>query len=213
MVQARFSFYLFALCSILFPVGARADRNVLAPSAFIVVPNTAKIEYATTFDRPHGNIGWVGVGLPDSLNGAELEFERFELGGKRRSTFSAQYSFTGNALSDIAPAISVGLRDALNQGREGRAFFAAASKTFKLSQQQERILRNWRLDLGVGTSHLGGAYVGVEGRFALGFTVNAEYLARRFNASIAFPVLRNLRLKAYSLNGEAFYGASFTVSK
>ncbi len=49
--------------------------------------------------------------------------------------------------------------------------------------------------------------------FALGFTASAEYLARRFNASIALPVIKHLDLKAYMLNGHAFYGASFLIVK
>lgn len=194
---------------------ARADRLVLAPRGLITVPSSAKIEFATGLDCSHrgDNLGWVSAGLPGSLNGFEVEVERFEVGGVRRVTGSLQYSFTGNAFTDIAPALSVGIRDVVNQGREGRAIFAAATKSIKLSQQQERLLQQLWVDAGYGTGHLGGAYFGIQGRLQFGPTLSAEYLARRFNASIGVPVVRHLDLKAYSLNGQAFYGASFYLVK
>ncbi len=192
---------------------ARADRLVLAPRALITVPDSAKIEFAANFAHPSGNIGWLSVGLPDSLNGFEIEAERFELGGRRRETGSIQYSFTGNAFTDLAPALAVGIRDVANRGREGRALFAAATKSIRLSQRQESLVRELKLDAGYGTSHMGGPYIGIQGRFPLGFTASAEYLARRFNASIALTVIKHLDLKAYMLNGHAFYGASFLIVK
>jgi hypothetical protein len=186
---------------------------VLAPRALITVPNSVKVEFAARASGRADNLGWVSAGLPGSLNGYEVEAERFELGGTRRLTGSIQYSFTGNAFTDIAPAFSVGLRDVANVGPEGRAFFAAASKTIPLSERQGRLLRQLWLDAGYGTSHLGGAYIGIQGRLRLGPTLSAEYVARRFNASIGIPVLPHLDLKAYSLNGHAYYGATFFLVK
>ena len=159
------------------------------------------------------NLGWVTVGVPGQTLGLELEAERFELNGKRNSTFGAQYSLTGNAFTDIAPAVSVGVRDLLNDGREGRAFFVAATKSFGLSRQQEHLLRDWKLHLGYGTSRLDGAYVGLQGRFTFGFTANAEYVARRFNAAISWPATRYLNLKVYTLDHNTFFGASFLLMK
>ena len=192
---------------------AHADRLVLAPSGLITIPNSAKIEFASTFKRPSDYMGWVSIGLPGSLNGFELEAERFEEGGRRRQTGSIQYSFTGNAFTNIAPAISVGIRDVANEGPEGRAFFAAASKTIPLPERLERTFRDLRVDAGYGTSHIGGAYIGVQSKLSFGLTLSAEALARRFNASAAFPVGKHFDLRAYSLNGHVFYGASLLLVK
>lgn len=192
-------------------VSARADRNVLAPRGLIAVPNSAQIEFVASAANGHSNLGWLTVGLPIPDVNLELEAAHFELGGKRNETFSLQYSPLGNLLSREAPVVSVGIRDVLRRGPEGQALFVAATKTLGLSQRQERVLRDWKLHLGVGSSRLGGPFIGVQGRFAMGFTVSAEYAARRFNASIAWPVGRRLLLKASVLNGETFYGASFVV--
>lgn len=192
---------------------AHADRLVLGPSGLIVVPLSLKAEYALMGSNSRNNLGWLAVGLPEQLHGVELEAERFELGGQRRETLSVQYSLTGNAFSDLAPSISVGVRDLLNRGRERQSIFLAATKTFKLSQQQEHLLRDWKLNVGYGTSRLGGAFIGVQGRFTLGFVASAEYVARRVNASLAFPVAKFFSLKAYTLDGDLFYGATLRLVK
>lgn len=192
---------------------ARADRNVLAPRGLIAEPNSLRLEYAALSSNGRTNLGWITVGWPDEALGLELEAERSEWGGQRRETLSAQYSLTGNAFSDLAPAVSVGVRDLLNRGREHRAFFLAATKTFGLNRTQERLLREWKLHLGYGSSRLDGPYVGIQSRFTLGFTARAEFVARRFNGSVAWPVGRYFNLNAYSLDGDLFYGATFTLSR
>lgn len=194
-------------------MGAMADRNVLAPRGLIAEPSSLRLEYAALSAGGRTHLGWLTVGWPDEGLGLELEAERFEQGGRRRETLSAQYSLTGNVFSDLAPAVSIGVRDLLNRGRERRAFFLAATKTFGLSRTQERLLREWKLHVGYGSSRLNGPYVGIQGRFTLGFTVHAEYVARRVNGSVAWPVGRYLNLNAYSLDGDLFYGATFTVTK
>lgn len=191
--------------------GARADRGVLAPIGLVLNPNSARLEYIHMASDGRSNLGWLTVGYPDEALGLELEAERSNLGSRRRETFAIQYSLTGNAFSDLAPAVSVGVRDVLNRGREGRAFFLAATKTFRLSESQEKILRNWKLHLGYGSNRFSGAYIGVEGRLALDLTANLEYLAGRFNAAVALPIARYVRLRAYTLDGDLFYGASVAL--
>lgn len=191
--------------------GAQADRGVLAPIGLVLSPNSVRLEYIHMASDGRSHLGWLTVGYPDEALGLELEAERSDLDRRRRETFAVQYSLTGNAFSDLAPAISVGMRDVLNRGREGRAFFLAATKTFRLSESQERILRDWKLHLGYGSNRLNGAYIGVEGRLTLGLTANLEYLAGRFNAALALPIARYIRLRAYTLNGDLFYGASVAL--
>lgn len=192
---------------------ARAERIVLAPGGFVLNPGTATVEYVRQGSQPHDYLGWVTIGVPQQDLGLELEVERLELGGWRRTAVSAQYSLTGNALSDIAPAISVGVRDLGNSGREGRAFYGSLVKTFGMSRAQERVLRDWKLHLGVGTSHLDGVYAGVEGRLAIGVNAAVEYARRKWNASATVPVGKHFSVKAYSLDGTFFYGAELAFSR
>jgi hypothetical protein len=195
------------------PAHARADRNVLAPRGLIAVPDSLKLEYAFEGSNGRNNLGWLTIGLPGRLNGLELEAERFELGGTRRETFSVQYSLTGNAFSDLAPSVSLGVRDVLRRGRDAQALFLVGTKTLGLSQQQERLLQDWKLHVGYGTSRLDGPFVGIQARFALGFTAYAEYVSKRFNASLALPLTKYMNLKAYTLDGDLYYGASFVLVK
>jgi hypothetical protein len=204
---------LFGMSLLFASAGAKADRNILSPSGLIALPSSIKFEAAVLGSNSHSNLDWITIGLPDQLLGWELEAERVERPGFRSHTFSAQYSLTGNAFSDLAPSVSVGIRDVLRQGPEGQALFVAMTKTFGLSRAQERILRDYKVHAGYGTSRLDGPFIGIQGRFVLGFTANAEYVSHKFNASVAFPIVKHLNLKAYSLNGDFFYGASFIIAK
>ena len=192
---------------------ARADRLVLSPRGIVANPESIQLELLYGTQNLPNNIQWVTVGLSESLLGLELEAERAVNGSQRRTTFSAAYSFVGSAFTDLAPALSIGVRDVLDQGRDGRAFYAAASKTFGLSERQEKFLRKWTMHAGYGTSHIGGVFVGVEGRLSMGFTAAVEFYQRRLNTSVTFPVLRHVNLKAATLNGQLFYGATLSISR
>jgi hypothetical protein len=192
---------------------ARADRNVLAPRGLVASPGLLRLEYLTHRSDSRSSLGWATFGLPIEDLGLEMEFERLDLSRRKRETVSLQYTLTGNAFSDIAPAVSVGVRDSLNRGREGRAFYLSMTKTFGLSLAQDRILRDLKAHAGYGSRRLGGLWIGVQGKFRPGFTVHAEYLARRLNASVSWPVSGPLELRAYSLDGNLFYGASLIFIK
>ena len=206
-------FGLFALACIFMMIShsAHAERIVLAPGGLTLNPDTAQAEFVVSQRGLGTNDSWVTVGLPNSLLGMELEVERQEQAGHPRHTISLAYSLFGNLFSDIAPAISVGVRDILDNGRDGRAFYAAATKKFVVSESLEKYLRNWQLDAGYGSSHIGGGYVGISGKFAMGFTGSAEYVARRWNLSVKVPVISNLSAEVMSLDGDIFYGANFTL--
>jgi hypothetical protein len=174
---------------------------------------TAKIEYAVQDTNTRNQIGWVNIGMPEQLLGLELEVEHFELGARRRETASVQYSLTGNAFTLEAPAMSVGIRDILRSGREKQAIFVAMTKSIGLSLSQERILKDLKVHAGLGSSRLEGPFIGLQTRLALGPTIAAEYVARRFNASFSVKALRFIELKAYTFDGELFWGASVKISK
>jgi hypothetical protein len=194
------------------PAAVRADRIVLAPRGLITTPGTVRFEYARSASSGRRELGWINLGLTGGLNGVEPEAEHNGRPGTNKQTFSVQYTLTGNAFTDIAPAVSLGLRDALNEGREGRSLFIALTKTFGLSQAQERLLRDFKVHAGYGTSHLGGAFIGLQGRLPGGFTARAEYVARRVNASLALPLAHSLEAKVYSLDGQTYIGAGLSFS-
>ena len=211
--KMRYVAVLMAIMGAATTVPVRADRNILAPRGLVTNPLTASAEYAFQ-DTDHRNwLGWVNVGMPQQLLGLELEAESFRIRGQRRETLSAQYSLTGNGFTMEAPAISIGVRDLLNEGSDRQAIFGAMTKSFPLSLRQERVVRDLKVHAGLGTSSLEGPFVGFQARMTLGPTIGAEYVARRINASISFPVAKVLQLKAYTLDKELFWGATLTIRR
>ncbi len=188
-----------------------AERIVLAPGGLVVPYGHAEVEYVFLPNHSQASMSWLTGGLPVDWQGTsttlELEVERDDLPGFHRDTVSLQLSPFGNGFIDIAPAISFGVRDLLNQGREGRAFFIAATKSIGLNTKQAHYLRRIDLNVGVGTSRLDGLYGGLAIRFPGMSRLAFEIVGQRFNESLALPVGPQLRLEAYSIGGELFYGA------
>ncbi len=191
----------------------RADRAILSPSGMIVPPSAVKVEYALRASDSSDNLGWLHLGLPQEDLGVELEAQRTQFGGISRTGFSAQYSLTGNVMMGTpAPVLSVGVRDALRSGTEGRAFYAVATKSISLPAT-ELILSDLRVSVGYGSNGLGGGFASAEAKFRPGLIATVEYLNRRLNAQVALPLARIAQLRAYSLDGTVYYGAVVTLRK
>lgn len=190
---------------------AHAERIVLAPGGLVAAPGSVAAEYVVRSASTRDWFGWVRVGAPRADLGVELELERHQDRGVRGTSLSAQYSVTGNAFSDIAPAISVGMRDVLNEGREGRAVFLSLTKTLGLSRSQERLVSNVRIHAGAGSSHMDGLFAGITARLACGPEIGVEVLRRRANASVSLRVLRYGELRAYSLDGRLYFGGGVRI--
>ncbi len=190
-----------------------ADRIVLAPRGMVTPAGTIRLEAAALARNGRINIEWLSVGIPPRDLGLELEAERSDMGGDRGEDFSLQYTLTGNGITEIAPALTIGLRDLLNRGFQGRSVFAAVTKTIGMSRRQENVTRDLKVHVGIGTGPMHGLFAGVENRFTFGFTAAAEYAGGRFNAAVAFPMTRYGRVRAYSLDGAFFYGLTLSVQR
>lgn len=188
-----------------------AERIVLAPGGMTVPPGKAKVEFLAASRTLSENYEWVTVGLPDSLLGIEMELERQEFPGGKHHTVSLQYSLFGNLFSDMAPAVSLGIRDLLDEGSEGRAFYIVGTKTFRPEGAMGNFVSKWRLDIGYGTSHIGGAYIGADAFLPFGLVGSTEYVARRLNTSLSLPVFKYVNVEGAILNGEVLYGASVSI--
>jgi hypothetical protein len=184
----------------------RAERIVLAPGGLVANPSSIAVEYAGKATGTRDWLGWVTIGVPKADLGLEVEVERYELNGLRGTALSAQYSLVGNAFSDIAPAVSVGVRDILHEGREGRALFVSATKTVGLSRNQERLLKDVKIHAGLGSSHLDGVFGGVTLKLACGPEAGAEYVRRVLNSSVSIPLMRNGSMRVFTLDGHIFVG-------
>ncbi|MGC8666577.1 MAG: hypothetical protein ACP5VE_00475 [Chthonomonadales bacterium] len=192
---------------------ARADRAILSPRGFILSPGDVQFEYAGRTTDGHSNVQWLQVSMPGSDLGLELELERRQASGRSRSSFNLEYTLTGNALSDIAPVIAVGARDLINSDVEGRSAYLALSKTIGLSLAQSRVVSDLKVHAGYGSGRMDGLFASGELRFRLGFTVSAEYFQQRWNMEVAVPASKYLKLRAYTLNGAVYYGASLRIAR
>ena len=191
---------------------AAADRLVLAPRGLVARPFSLGAEYAVHPYSPRADVGWLTLGFPQEDLGLEAELERSSVHGEARQTLHLQYTLTGNAVADFAPALSVGIRDILRSGRERQGLFAAATKNIGVPLAVERTLSALKIHVGFGSSGMGGLFAGAEAR-VLGLWVGAEYFSQEFNASVALPLISNLALRAYTLDGSTYFGASFSVRR
>jgi aminotransferase len=186
----------------------KADRVVFSPDASPLPPDSYKLDYWIKPERRNSSFAWAQYSTPE---GMELEFNRVDLAFDRRNryAFNVQYPM----LQDLGatPALSVGVRDLTQTGVERTSFYFSVGKTVPLSDRQARLVRELRWSLGAGTGHFNGAFMGVQLKFRSGLTLAAELMRYRPNIALGLPLVRNLQARAYSLNGDIFYGLTYTL--
>lgn len=186
-----------------------ADRTVLSPNGDTLAPEHFKTEFALSPSRNFSNLIWMQYSTPQ---GIEVETERLDLNTERKKgyAFNVQYPL----FYDLGPypAVAIGVRDLLGTAEEHGAFYLAVSKALPLSGRQTRFVREFKWSAGLGTGRLDGPFFGVEARFAAGLSVHAEFYRQRPNIGIALPLARNMQARAYSLDGDLFYGVSFSIA-
>jgi hypothetical protein len=205
---------VFAIVFVVFVAAcASADRVVLAPSGRIVLPGDGSAAYLWQASGGARH-GWLTIGIPKDDLGLEVEIERTEARTRAVETLSLQYSVIGEAFTNnMAPSVSVGLRDMPNRGPDGRAAYLSLSKTIGLSESQERILSAVRVHAGYGTDWMGGAYVGASATVLRRADLAAELLARRFNAGLSIRLIGPVSALAHTRNGAGFVGIAVRATR
>lgn len=206
--NARVSGVLGLLCLFAFP--AQADRVILSPDGNLLSPDSVKIEYLLAPNRRNESLTFAQYASPD---GIELEFNRtdFARDTKNRYSFNAAYPF----LSDLGatPAIAFGVRDLTGTGLERFAFYIAAGKSVPLSDRQSRFIKELRWSAGIGTGYFHAPFAGVQVRLRSGLRIAAEWWRNRSNVSLSLPIAKEWNVRAYSLNGDVFYGVMYSLVK
>ena len=201
-----------AICSVgLLIRTARADRIVLAPAGTTLPENSYLTEIAIDTSIKSGEYTDYGWFAYSSGDGIELEINRYEANTERNKQWSMNIENPMPTLHNL-PAISLGIRDLTGTGTEHGALYLAATRSIAITRTTHTLFRAINISAGAGTGTIGGAFVGVQTRLAGGLSVSAEIYRHRPNVSIGLGLLRNLQLKAYSLNGGIFYGIKLTVS-
>ena len=189
-------------------MGVRADRIVLGPDGATLDPKGIKAEFAVTPYRGQQNISWLQYSLPQGL---EIQTQFINIANKQRNLTSLDLQYP--ILSEFGqfPSLSVGVRDLLGTGSEHHSLYAAVGKSFILSKDQLKFAHDFRVTVGYGTERLDGAFIGFHSFLKAGVFVDAELYKRHPNISIALPLIHNMKARAYSLDGNIFYGLSYTL--
>jgi hypothetical protein len=186
-----------------------ADRVVLGPTGSTLSEDSYKSEFAVGSSIGNGDYIW---GAYSSADGIEMELNRFEADTETKKRWAMSIEYPMPTLKNL-PAISLGVRDISGTGVEHGALYIASTVAVPLSKAQHTLFRGINLSMGAGTGRIGGAFVGVESRIKLGLTIDAEVYRHRPNFSVGLPLIRNMQVKAYSLDGETFYGMSYRWSR
>ena len=184
---------------------ASADRVVLSPLGATLTEESYKTEFAVSPNNDRNNRSWLAYSSPD---GIELEMQRIEATSDTKQRYALDIEYPLPTLKGF-PALSLGVRDLAGTGTEHGAFYLVGSKSVLLSRRQKHAVRDVMLNLGAGTGRIGGLFLGIEARLTLGVNVYAEIYRHRPNVGLALPLVRNMQVRAYSLDGDIFYGLSY----
>jgi len=88
--------------------------------------------------------------------------------------------------------------------------YVAATRSIPLSARQARVLRSLQLTVGAGSGAMDGPFAGVSATTVRGIGIYAEWYRNQPNVSISVPIEGGLKGKAYSLNGDLYYGLGYT---
>ena len=209
MSRTRFLGTILLLLALLISnAAAKADRIVLGPDGSALDPKGIKAEFAVTPYRSEQNISWLQYALPQ---GIEIQTQFINIANDKRTLHALDVQYPILAEFGPLPALSVGVRDLLGTGSEHHGLYAALGKSFILSKDQLKFAHDFRVTLGYGTERLDGVFVGFHSYLKAGVFVDAELYRRHPNVSIALPLVRNMKARAYSLDGNIFYGLSYTL--
>lgn len=166
---------------------AHADRLILSPTGKKVPFGTARIEHLFDQSVPGSHRSTLAIGLTDSID-AELTYEEF--GNGRIASFDASYNLLP-PLTNLAPGISVGIRDGIGKSRDGRYYYAAATYRFG---QTGRFSGDSPAEasLGFAFGDVTAPFFGLSLPFRESFRLLAEFDTRRVSGGFEFRPHRDV---------------------
>jgi hypothetical protein len=191
---------------------AVADRLILIPTGRTLSTGDFKAEYTARTDGD-GEIYCVNVGL----SRFELEGARFQdFTPEKEDAFSAQVSVVPE--TSFTPAIALGVRDIGDQtdGKgllyDGQSFYIAVSKSIPVTGGIPLLFQDVVVHGGLGTGSLNGVFFGVEGVLPTGLRIMGEYDTDDVNVGISYNLIPTIKARVYSIKGDLYYGALFSLS-
>jgi hypothetical protein len=178
---------------------------VLSPTGATLPEESFKTEFAISPNAEQGDLIWVAY---SSADGIELELQRVEAASESKKRYSFNIEYPLPTLKNY-PAFSLGVRDITGTGTEHGALYLVGTRQVPLNRRTKRLVQSFHMNVGAGTGEIGGLFVGMQAHLTAGIDLYAEIYRNRPNLGLALPLVRNLQVKAYSLNGDLFYGLSY----
>ena len=180
---------------------ALANPILLAPSGTTLTTGQFRAEAALSPGNDHGRYYWFATGLMQ-LEASLIRYEKPN--GKIENLFAVQWCFLPETF--ITPAVSFGVRDMASQSREGIAGYAAMTKKVPIAKIAP-VFREMSVTLGVGAGGIRGPFLGADTKLPMNLFIEGEYDSHDWNAAIGWQPVNLLRVKAYTLRGESYFGA------
>ncbi len=141
------------------------------------------------------------------LQGVEFAArQRMRPGESGHTTFDFAYNFV-SPVSSVAPGISVGLLDALNETVDGRRPYIAT--TFRELLQVGEKGSNGEATIGFQFGHISSAFVGVSLPLSTNFRLLTEHNGNRLSAGFELEPTKGLKLRTVTQEGTLLFGLNY----
>ncbi len=182
-----------------------SDRVILSPTGDVLESGQFKLEGVYRFSDERPNILWLQAGIWRT----ELQISRYDFGnGRREVTYGAELAVLPETY--LTPSFGIGVLDVSDEG-PGRAGYIAASKA--IPSARFLWIEDLRLHAGLGAGSIKGVFAGADLKLKNDIGFSAEYDSKHINYSIKWMPLRGLSVSFCSLDGEAYFGASYNFGK
>lgn len=177
-----------------------ADPILLAPSGKTLSTGQFRAEAAMAFDDENGKYLWLGTGLMQlEANVIRLD----DVKGRTENQIGLQWNFMPETFA--TPAVAFGATDVTSESDDGIGFYIVTTKRLSLGAVNP-LIKELSGTAGVGIRGIKGMFFGLEAKLPMNLSLQAEYDSREFNGAIGWQPIKMLKLKAYSIHDEFYYG-------
>jgi len=196
---------IFAIIAVLAAAApAWANYLLLTPTGTTLTTAQIRAEAAISPGADNGEYYWLGAGLMQ----VEVNLlQRNPRGADKQSRLGAQWNFLPE--TSLTPAVGFGVTDVTSASPEGIAGYVAITKHLPV-QKFTSLVTGFSVTAGLGAHGIRGVFGGFEAHLPHGLFVEGEYDSRDFNGAVGWQPIKLLRLKAYSIKHQTFYGAEIT---
>jgi len=199
------SLWIVAALVVYMCASAAADPIILAPSGRTLSTGQVRAEAALSSDNDNGKYFWLGTGLMQ----VEANVIRLDhVNGRTENRIGAQWNFIPEVFG--APAVAFGVQDAGSQSEDGIGIYVVATKRLDVGNFVP-LVKQFSATAGIGAGGIRGPFLGLEAKLPLGLFVQGEYDSRDFNAAVGWQPIELLRLKAYTIRDNFYFGAELPL--